>query len=101
MLLADAGVGSCRGGEKNVNATFVLSASSCSCLPATLEIIATGAKGPPPRVELRCGASTSVPMSVQPSGSLLVMQGSTVWLDRSFTAQNGDQIVVPVQCPTR
>jgi len=102
-LLADAGVGSCSGGEKNVSVTFVLSSSDCSCLPAALEIRGDGHKGPPVPFDLRCGASTPVTLSVQPSGSLFITQAgnSRLWLEASYSADNGDQVPVPLKCPTR
>jgi len=103
MLLADAGVGSCNNGEKNVSVTFVMSASDCSCLPATLDVNGSGHKGPPPRVEVRCGASTPVTLSVQPSGSLFVTQAGSgvVWLDASYSADDGGQVPVSLKCPAR
>jgi hypothetical protein len=106
VLLADvAPSGSCNSIPENVNVTFVLTASDCSCLPATLTAITTGQRGAPPQVQQRCGASSSFTASVQPSGLLTVVQTipppTKTWLESRYSAVDGGQVSFALSCPAR
>jgi hypothetical protein len=103
VLLADvAPYGSCRRSENNNdNITFVVSASDCSCLPATLEVVPSGATGH--LIELRCGFTASISFYAELSGTVRVTQyqTSTLWLEAPYSARQRESVAIALQCPRR
>jgi hypothetical protein len=100
VLLADVAPSCGGGGSRNDdNITFLVSASDCSCLPATLEVVPSGSTSR--LIELRCGFVASPSFSADLSGTIRVTQyrTSTLWLEAPYSARHGESVAIALQCP--